>query len=144
MPILVNLTQDVMDRGKEPELGWSYAALTSVDELTTKIGVVYQTEWTIEYGPEKNAANKGLFVSVGFPAKFLGQAGGKPIKDTVYKFKNMIASLNGIKTDQLSPDQYDLEALKGKSCWIKIDLATWSDRQQITITDFSRDAEIPF
>jgi len=144
---LISLSQEVIDRGKLPEIGWSFAKLNDVTEFKAQSGnsMNYLFEFVCESGPEKSKDNAGRFCNAFFNSKALGADGSKGIASAIDTFLNMIAALQGITKTEVQPDDYDTDKLKGKTCWIKIEAVTdQNGKLALSITDFSRDADIPF
>ena len=141
MPI-ISLTQEAIDRGKFPEIGWSHAELNAVREAKSAKGdsTNFFFEFIMTAGPESKADNKGRYQT--FLVNSAAIANG--IKDVITAFKSMIAALMGIKPDDVQADDFDTDKLIGKSCWIKIDVQTMDGKLIYTITDFSADRDIPF
>lgn len=141
MPI-ISLTQEAIDKGKYPEIGWSLAELHEVREAKASSGTStnYFFEFIMLNGPERKEDNKGRYQTYLVNSAALKSG----IKDVVTNFKSMIAALNGIKPDNVSPDDYDTDKLKGKTCWIKIEVQTQDGKLIYSITDFSADQDIPF
>ena len=141
MPI-ISLTQEAIDRGKFPEIGWSHAELNAVREAKSAKGdsVNFFFEFIMTSGPESKTDNKGRYQT--YLVNSIAIANG--IKDVITGFKGMIASLLGIKADEVGSDDYDTDKLIGKSCWIKIDVVTIDGKLIYQITDFSADRDIPF
>jgi len=141
MPI-ISLTQEAIDRGKFPEIGWSHADLHAVREAKSAKGdsTNFFFEFIMTSGPESKNDNKGRYQT--FLVNSLAISNG--IKDVITSFKAMIAALMGIKPNDVQADDFDTDKLVGKSCWIKIDVVTIEGKLIYTITDFSADQDIPF
>lgn len=141
MPI-ISLTQEAIDRGKFPEVGWSHAELNAVREAKSAKGdsTNFFFEFIMTQGPESKEDNKGRYQT--YLVNSLAVKNG--IKDVITGFKSMIGALNGIKPDEVGGDDYDTDKMIGKTCWIKIDVQTLDGKLIYTITDFSADRDIPF
>lgn len=145
MPI-ISLTQEAMDRGKRPEIGWSPAELSDVTEFEAqnKESMNWLFEFRCMGGPEKATTNNGRYISILFNAKAIGVI-GKGIPEAIKDFQKMIAALLGIAYREVSPDNYDTDKLLGKACWIKIGAGTDRDgKLTLSITDFSTSNDVPF
>lgn len=145
---LIKLTQEAIDRGKLPEAGWSPAKLNDVTEFpaANKESVNWLFEFNCTGGPERKDDNSGRFQNVLFNAKALGIGdGNKGIPQAIELFQRMIAALLGIHFNEVTPDSYDTDVLKGKHCWIKIQpQADAAGKLSLTIVDFSADQDLPF
>jgi len=144
---LISLTQEVLDRGKLPEVGWSPAKLNSCNENKASKGdsTNYFFEFICTGGPEKKSVNTGRFITTMFNSKALALDGSRGMPDVINKFTTMAASLLGVHIDELSPDDYDTDKWVGKTCWIKIEIMPDNTGKLVTmITDFSSDTEVPF
>lgn len=144
---LISLSQEVIDRGKVPEIGWSHGKLNDVTEFKSSAGnsMNYLFEFVLDQGPEKRDDNKGRYINAFFNSKALGADGSKGIADVINQFLLMIAALQGISRSEVTPDDYDTDKLKNKECWMKIEAVTDQNGKLATaITDFSSSIEIPF
>lgn len=139
MPV-ISLTQDAIDRGKTPEKGWSPAELHDVTEQKAKSGtsVNYFFEFELTGGPENKTDNAGRFIT--FMVNSSGLAKGLGVED----FKRMISALLDIKPNEVAADDYDTEKLKGKTCWVKIDIETVDGKLVARPSDFTRSTDLPF
>ena len=148
MPV-IKITQDMIDRSKSPEKGWSHGKLVSVNESPSekKDSINYFYEFQLDQGPEKKDTNKGRFATTFFNSKALGQhEGNKGMSDVIESFLRMVAALQGVKRSHLNADEIEQDALIGKECYLHLELKPhWKTQQmQVTITDFSADIDIPF
>jgi len=149
MPV-INITQEMMDHSKEPEAGWSLAILNAINEAPAASGgnsVNFFFEFKLLNGPGKEETNRGRFKTTFFNNKALGLVpGSKGVPDVKDKLINMVASLQGIRKSELSPDQYDLDKLVGKECFIKIEASVDGTGKLISVvTDFSStNDDVPF
>ena len=144
---LISLTQETIDRGKLPEIGWSQMMLNDVTEFKAQSGnsVNYLFEFMCLAGPEKKEDNKGRYINAFFNSKALGSDGSKGIADVINQFILMICALQGIKRSELAPDDYDTDKLRGKMCWGKIEAVTdQNGKLAMAITDYSPEHDIPF
>lgn len=147
---LISLSQEVIDRGKLPEVGWSLARLNDVVEFKAAQGnsTNYLFEFVIEHGPEKSDKNSGRYCSTLFNSKALGMGeGSKGVPDVINKFVLMVSGLLGINKSELEADDYDTDKLKGKSCWIKIEAITdQNGKLGMGISDYtsSQSGNVPF
>lgn len=141
MPI-ISLTQEAIDRGKYPEVGWSHAELNAVRESKSAKGdsTNFFFEFIMTQGPESKEDNKGRYQT--YLVNSLAIKNG--IKDVITGFKSMVGALIGIKPDEVGADDFDTDKLVGKTCWIKVDVQTLDGKLIYTITDFSADRDIPF
>lgn len=139
MPV-ISLTQEAIDRGKTPEKGWSPAILHDVTEQKAKsqTSVNYFFEFELTGGPDNKKDNTGRYIT--FMVNSAGLAKGLGVED----FKRMIAALLEIKPSEVSPDDYDTDKLKEKTCWVKIDIETLDGKLVARISDFTRSSDIPF
>lgn len=139
---MISLTQEAIDRGKYPEIGWSNAELHEIREAKAASGtsINYFFEFVLLSGPENKEDNKGRYQT--FLVNSAGLKNGN--KNAVTMFKNMVAALNGSRPDEIGADDYNTDHLKGKTCWIKIEVQTQEGKLIYSVTDFSADAEIPF
>jgi len=144
---LISLTQETLDRGKTPEVGWAPAKLNRSEESKSSKGdsVNYFFEFICTGGPEKKTINTGRYITTMFNSKALGMDGSRGMPDVINLFTLMAASLLGIHTDELQPDDYDTDKWVGKTAWIKIEVLPDNNGKLVSmITDFSMDGEIPF
>jgi hypothetical protein len=141
MPI-ISLTQEAIDRGRFPEIGWSPAKLNRVTENKAAKGesVNWYFEFIMTGGPESKSDNAGRYQT--FLVNSAGLSNG--IKNAVTSFKTMVGSLLGLRSDEVGADDFDTDKLVGKTCWIKIEVSTIDGKLIYQITDFSADADIPF
>ena len=141
MPI-ISLTQEAIDRGRFPEIGWSPAKLNKVGEQKAAKGE--SVNWFFEFimtgGPESKNDNAGRYQT--FLVNSAGLSNG--IKGAVTMFKTMVGALLGLRMEDVSADDYDTDKLVGKTCWIKIEVSTIDGKLIYQITDFSAEADIPF
>ena len=145
MPI-ITLTQEALDRGKQPDTGWSFAKLTGVNEFKSKDNksTNFGFEWRCESGPEHRKDNAGRYVTKIINAKALGMGDGRGVPNVIYKFQVMIAALNGIHLNEVKPDNFDTDKLIGKSCYINIQNSIVNDQVQLDITDYASEIDVPF
>ena len=145
---LISLSQEVIDRGKIPEIGWSHGTLNDVTEFKAQSGnsMNYLFEFVLDQGPEKQTTNKGRYINSFFNSKALGQGENtKGVPEVIEKFVLMVAALQGITKAEVKADDYELDALKGKECWLKIEAITdQNGKLAIAITDYTSSIEIPF
>jgi membrane protein involved in colicin uptake len=139
MPV-ISITQEMQDRGKTPEKGWSPAILEDTREQKAKTGdsINYFFEFQLTGGPEKKEDNNGRYQT--FMVNSAGLSKGLGMED----FNRMIAALLEIKPSEVKPDDYDTDKFKGKQCWVKIDMQTVDGKLKSYISDFSSYSEIPF
>lgn len=144
---LISLTQETLDRGKLPEIGWSPAKLNNSTENKAATGnsTNYFFEFICTGGPEKKTTNTGRYITTMFNSKALALDGSRGIPDVIAKFNVMVAALLGIHVDEVVPDDYDTDKWVGKTCWVKIEIMPDNNGKLVTmITDFSSEAEVPF
>lgn len=145
----ITLPPEVRNATKPPDNGWSRAQLVKTSEniASNKESMNYFFEFVCLDGPNGQKVNEARSITKFFNGKNLGIApGSRAFQPKVEEFINMLGSLSK-KTRQeiLDMEDYEVDKLEGKVCWIKVGAGTdQNGLQQAQIVDFMPEDRKPF
>lgn len=129
MPI-IHLSQDDINRSKQPDAGWHHAFLHSVEEGASKDK--QSINWTFDFEIDQGD-NAGRHARDNVNSKAVGM-----------RLIPITAALLDIPQDEVKPSDVDTDKLVGKKCWIEVIDRVWNDKIVKNINSYQPDSKSPF
>ncbi len=130
---IINISEKDVKRLKQVDAGWHLAVFNGTEESASKDKM--STNWAFEFEIVHSAVsadNLGRIVYARANSKAPGMT-----------MIPMVAAFNGIKVDEVKPDQIDTDKLTGKKCWIEVEEKVYEGKIQKDVKSFAPENSRP-